>query len=93
MNIEIDEKQYNSIYQDIFEHFGIDVMKHIYTNYRGQSFSFPINLINPKWKRIQIKADYEQGMTIKDLAKKYEYTEHRIRIIINSFDEIISNKD
>jgi len=78
-------KQYNSIYQEIFDNFGLDVMMYIFKQYRGQSLSFPIKLINPQWQKIQIKSDHERGLTVRELAKKYEYTEQRIRIILQSF--------
>jgi Mor family transcriptional regulator len=80
-------KQYQSIYQEIFDNFGLEIMQYMFKHYRGQSLSFPIKLINPEWIKIQIIADYEKGLTVKALAKKYEYTEQRIRIIINSISD------
>jgi len=87
MNENKEVKQYHSIYQEIFDNFGLDVMNYMFRHYRGQSLSFPIKLINPEWLKIEIRADHDKGLTVKQLAKKYEYTEQRIRIIINSNNE------
>lgn len=81
--------QYNGIYQELLDYFGADIMNKLYEKYKGQSISFPIKLINPEWKKLQIQKDSANGASVKELAKKYEYTEQRTRVILNT----VSKKD
>ena len=78
MGGDSDKQLFNSIYKDIAEVFGIDVAIHVYQMYRGMQISFPTRLFNPDYVKRQVPVEYD-GTNIKQLAKKYGYSEKTIR--------------
>ena len=69
---------FNSIYKEISEEFGFDVAIRMYQTYKGMQITFPTRLFNPDYVKNQIPIEYD-GTNIKQLAKKYEYSEKTIR--------------
>ena len=72
---------YNSIYKDIAEAFGVDIAIQFYQMYKGMQISFPTRLFNPNYVKKQIPIEYD-GTNIKQLAKKYGYSEKTVRRMI-----------
>ena len=72
---------FNSIYKEISEEFGFDVAIRMYQTYKGMQITFPTRLFNPDYVKNQIPIEYD-GTNIKQLAKKYEYSEKTIRRMI-----------
>lgn len=72
---------FNSVYNDISEAFGVDVAIQIYQTYKGMQISFPTRLFNPDYVKNQVPIEYD-GKNIKQLAKKYGYSEKTIRRMI-----------
>ena len=81
MRDDSDKQMFNSVYKDFAEAFGIDVAIQIYQMYKGMQISFPTRLFNPKYVKKQIPVEYN-GRNIKQLAKKYGYSEKTIRRMI-----------
>ena len=81
MRDDSDKQLFNSVYKEIAEVFGIDVAIGIYRMYKGMQISFPTRLFNPKYVKKQISFEYD-GRNIKQLAKKYGYSEKTIRRMI-----------
>ena len=77
-----DVKIYNGIYNELAEHLGLETMMMLFSRYKGQSISFPMSLYNNEWKKIQILKEHANGVSVRDLAKKYQYSEQRIRVIL-----------
>ena len=81
MGTENSETIFNSIYNDISEAFGMDVAIQMYQTYRGMQITFPTRLFNPEYVKTQVPIEYD-GTNIKQLAKKYGYSEKTIRRMI-----------
>lgn len=81
MGGDTDITLFNTIYNDISEKFGIDVAIHMYENYRGLQVTFPTRLFNSDYVKAKIPLEYD-GTNIKQLAKKYGYSEKSIRRIL-----------
>lgn len=79
--MNVDKQLFNSIYRDIAEAFGMDVAIQFYQMYKGMQISFPTRLFNPDYVRTQIPIEYD-GTNIKQLAKKYGYSEKTVRRMI-----------
>ena len=75
------KKLFNSIYEEISEEFGFDVAIKMYQIYKGMQITFPTRLFNPEYVKKQIPIEYD-GTNIKQLAKKYGYSEKTIRRMI-----------
>lgn len=73
---------FHDIYMDIAEHFGEDIAIKIFERYRGQQVVFPMKLHKSEYIYQKIKAEYN-GSNIKELARKYNYTERWIRKMFN----------
>lgn len=72
---------FNSIYKELSEEFGFDVAIKMYQTYKGMQITFPTRLFNPDYVKKQIPIEYD-GTNIKQLAKKYGYSEKTIRRMI-----------
>ena len=81
MGTDNPETIFNSIYNDISEVFGMDVAIQMYQTYRGMQITFPTRLFNPEYVKTQVPIEYD-GTNIKQLAKKYGYSEKTIRRMI-----------
>lgn len=75
------KKLFNSVYEEISEEFGYEVALKIYQNYKGMQITFPTRLFNPDYVKTQIPIEYD-GTNIKQLAKKYGYSEKTVRRMI-----------
>lgn len=75
------KKLFNSVYEEISEEFGFDVAIKMYQTYKGMQITFPTRLFNPEYVKTQIPIEYD-GTNIKQLAKKYGYSEKTIRRMI-----------
>ena len=72
----------SGIYKDIAELAGEEVAKLIHENFKGQQVVFPNKLYSSKFTAENIRKEYN-GKNIKQLAKKYGYTERWLRKIVN----------
>jgi len=72
---------FNAVYNDISEAFGVDVAIQMYQTYKGMQITFPTRLFNPDYVKNQVPIEYD-GKNIKQLAKKYGYSEKTIRRMI-----------
>ena len=79
--MNVDKQLFNSVYKDIAEAFGMDMAIQFYQMYKGMQISFPTRLFNPDYVRTQIPIEYD-GTNIKQLAKKYGYSEKTVRRMI-----------
>ena len=81
MGGETPKELLNSVYKDIAEAFGIDVAIQFYQIYKGMQITFPTRLFNPDYVKNQVPIEYD-GKNIKQLAKKYGYSEKTIRRMV-----------
>ncbi len=72
---------FNEVYREICGSMGLDAAIAIYQMYKGQQITFPIHLFNAKRIQISIIKEYD-GSNIRELAKKYGYSEKTVRRMI-----------
>lgn len=71
----------NGAYSELASIIGVDAVLKIYSEFRGTSMFFPVELLGREYILSQIVAEYN-GHNIKQLATKYGYTEKWVRKII-----------
>ena len=81
MNIESIEGL-NEIYKELSDEIGFDNTERVYNMFKGTQVSFPVNMYSSDYLHCKIASEYN-GQNIKQLAKKYGYSERTIRRIIN----------
>lgn len=74
--------EYNGIYQELAETFGLEITKNIFNEYRGQQITFPMRLYSKEYVVKYIIDNYD-GTNSKNLARKFMYSERWVRTIIN----------
>ena len=79
--LEKETELYNAVYREICEIVGLDATLKIYLRFKGQQISFPVRLYNPHLIQQNVIKEYD-GRNIRDLAKKYDYSEKTIRRMI-----------
>lgn len=72
---------FNDVYKEIGNALGLDAAIAIYQMYKGQQITFPIHLFNVKRIQKSIIKEYD-GSNIRELAKKYGYSEKTVRRMI-----------
>ena len=72
---------FNEVYKEICSIIGLDAAIAIYQMYKGQQITFPIHLFNAKRIQTSIIKEYD-GSNIRELAKKYGYSEKTVRRMI-----------
>ena len=81
MGGEHSKRLFNSVYEEISEEFGFEVAIKMYQTYKGMQITFPTRLFNTEYVKKQIPLEYD-GTNIKQLAKKYGYSEKTVRRMI-----------
>lgn len=76
-----DAKLFNDVYMEIGNTIGIETAVEIFNMYKGQQITFPVHLFNIKRIQLQITDEYD-GKNLKELAKKYGYSEKTLRRIL-----------
>lgn len=83
---EVDELKrkselYNAVYREISEIIGLDATLKLYLRFKGQQITFPVRLYNPQLIKQNVIKEFD-GTNIRELAKKYDYSEKTIRRMI-----------
>lgn len=76
-----DTDLFNEVYKEISMAVGVDAAMKIFHMYKGQQISFPVHLFSSKRIQDSIVSEYD-GANIRELAKKYAYSEKTVRRII-----------
>ncbi len=78
---EIESEYLNGVYNEITNSLGIEVAMTLYSTYRGQQITFPVNFFTTDFITSRIVAEYD-SKKIRQLATKYCYSEKWIRQMI-----------
>lgn len=78
---EIESEYLNGVYNEIANALGIEAAVKLYSTYRGQQITFPVNLFTSEFIASRIVAEYD-GKNVRQLATKYGYSEKWIRKMI-----------
>ena len=79
-----DIDMYNDVYRDLMELIGLENTLKVYSHYNGQQLSFPKRLYSRVYVERKVIEEYD-GTNIKQLAKKYSYTERWVSGKIKEF--------
>ena len=80
---KISREQFSGIYQDFFDVLGLELTVKIHENYKGLQVTFPTRLYAKEYIIKLLKEEYT-GSNLKDLARKYGYSERWVRKLIDS---------
>ena len=78
---EIEPGYLNGVYKDMADILGIEAAMKIYSVYRGQQITFPVNFLTTDFIALMVVNEYD-GYNVKKLATKYGYSEKWIRKMI-----------
>ena len=71
------------IYMEIAEAIGVENTLLVYDLLKGRQISFPQRIYRKEYVESYIKENYN-GKNIRELSRKFGYTERRIKQIINA---------
>ena len=75
----------NDIYKELAEEIGIENTWKVYNIFKGTQISFPVSMYSSDYLHNKIINEFN-GKNIKELAKKYGYSERTIRRIIRNMN-------
>lgn len=81
---EIESEYLNGVYNEIANALGIEAAMTLYSTYRGQQITFPVNFFTTEFIARRIVAEYD-GKNVRQLATKYGYSEKWVRKMIKSY--------
>jgi Mor family transcriptional regulator len=90
--MEKESELYNNVYKEISEIVGLDATLKIYLRFKGQQVSFPVRLYNPQLIQQNVIKEFD-GTNVRELAKKYDYSEKTIRRMIRDSVELVEGDD
>ena len=79
--IDNETELFNDIYKEIGNVLGLDAAITIYQMYKGQQITFPVHLFNTKRIQKSVIKEFD-GTNVRELAKKYGYSEKTVRRMI-----------
>jgi Mor family transcriptional regulator len=74
------------IYKDIAERIDVETAYSMYKYFNGLQITFPKKFYNMDYIKVQILEKYNQGESIKELSREYQYSERWIRKIVKDVD-------
>lgn len=83
---------YNGIYEDMVDYLGLETTVKIYERYKGQQVNFPVKLHSMEYIVEQLSKNNDSKY-IKDIARKYGYTEQWLRRMIKKNSKTLSDKN
>lgn len=87
---EQDRQMLHPIYREISEKLGLNAAKELYQMFKGQQISFPVRLMDPRKVQKMIMQEYN-GTNVRELARKYGYSEKSVRRLIKSQNTTTNN--
>ena len=72
---------FNEVYKEICAELGFETALAIFKMFKGQQITFPVHLFSSKQIGKIISEEYD-GSNLRELSKKYGYSEKTIRRII-----------
>ncbi|MBQ8167203.1 MAG: Mor transcription activator family protein [Lachnospiraceae bacterium] len=78
----MDPDCFAGIYKDIAMYISVETAINMFHLFQGQQVTFPMRLYDASIIANIIVKEYEEGADIKELSKKYSYSERRIRQIV-----------
>ncbi len=70
------------IYRDLAETVGVSNTYKIYNHFKGMQMMFPLKFYSSKYITRQLVKEYENGLNVHALVRKYGLSESRVRQIL-----------
>lgn len=70
------------VYKEVAEAVGVANAYEIFKNFKGQQLMFPLKFYSSEFTAQQIIQEYCDGITVRELVRKFGYSESRIRQIL-----------
>lgn len=81
--INAEKENLRDVYKEIAEKTDIDTAHKIYCAFAGVQVCFPKKFYRLEYVKSQICTQYAAGISIKELTRRYNYSERWIRKILN----------
>lgn len=81
--MDAEKEELAGIYEEVAEQIGIDNAYKLFCQFRGQQLTFPLKFYSSRSIAERICNEYK-GNNTRELARKYGYSESRVRQIIRS---------
>lgn len=81
-----ESEKLNSVYMEISNQLGENVAKAIFEMFKGQQICFPTRFYAKEFVYLKIREEYD-GTNIRNLARKYGYSEKTVRRILKEEKE------
>lgn len=78
---EIIPENLAGVYKEVAEAIGVYNAYEIFCNFKGQQLMFPLKFYSSEYMAQQIIEEYN-GNNVRELVRKFEYSESRIRQIL-----------
>ena len=79
---EIIPENLAGVYKEVAEAIGVYNAYEIFCNFKGQQLMFPLKFYSSEFTAQQIIEEYDDGSTVRELVRKFGYSESRIRQIL-----------
>ena len=84
--LDVTSSDLAGVYKEVAETVGVDNAYKIYNQLKGLQLMFPLKFYSKEYIAQQIQAEYN-GKNVRDLARKYGYSESRVRQILRKRQE------
>ena len=71
-----------AVYAELAQIVGVENTVRIYERFKGQQVSMPQRLYSVEYVEAYVKENYN-GKNVKEMARKFQYSERRIRQFLN----------
>lgn len=79
--LDVTSSDLAGVYKEVAETVGVENAYKIYSHFKGLQLMFPLRFYSKEYIAQQICAEYN-GKNVHDLARKYSYSESRVRQIL-----------
>lgn len=79
--LDVTSSDLAGVYKEVAEAVGIDNAYKLYNQFKGLQLMFPLKFYSSEYVAQQIVSEYD-GRNVRDLARKYGYSESRVRQIL-----------
>lgn len=83
---EVTSEDLAGVYKEVAETVGVENAYKIYSHFKGLQLMFPLKFYSKEYITQQICSEYN-GKNVHALARKYEYSESRVRQILREAKE------
>lgn len=84
--LDVTSSDLAGVYKEVAETVGVNNAYKLYNHFKGLQLMFPLKFYSKEYIAQQIQDEYD-GKNVRDLARKYGYSESRVRQILRSKKE------